>query len=799
MKDCWHILLTAIRHRIDAERDISHSPRRFFLRRWWARMRMSWLCAWQEALTHYPQGVSDPMHHALFFWRPSSVKLWLLTLIDGLFYHFRKQVRAAMISSTKELAVARVALEKYGKARHWGKFAEDRLPHFHTHDDWVIYLKLNDETQWQHARNTIIEESMASQGQYTWLGLGDQSDSLRKRRRLLYYARLKLEWEKLNNYVLRRRAAQEAQQDFPAFEDEQSLSFLEEIAFVIAQAKATGDQARGLQELTQALTAMNALLLSISHHAPSVIAPSVVRVLSACEENRWTPAEINAFMVKYQALEKEKTRLLADCNADMSLLRIYQNTELADQLNQIRDTLELSFLRLFAGGQLIAMLRYSSLTVSDKQRWIRCWTLATSVWEAALSQYHACRAENITLKLAEYQTRLQSAVVLSDSAVQAAGSEPQANQDDAHPPTDNNPTVAVEMNWKTLCKTWEIPIMAGHVSLQAVKLRRRELAVELHPDRNPGPDSQVRFVEMMEDLNYLIEAINLSAGKRTGRSNHIECEDLEANRAQVLAKRNSDRMANLAERDAQYAREIRAMLAKNPEYLARFEAVRAGYEGISQACAEISQACAEISGGYKEISRICDEENERAERILERSRAFRAWAAAVSDKQQEWAKLREQRKQLEEKCNADIAILNQQGKTNLASVLVSLSSQLRGIFYGAFCIEGALLINFAAHSQGEKFEPWKEQWEAAKSAWQAQLAIFQQALQDQGIAPALLACAQATANPPARLSRSPSAPMVFGAYPQTLFQRATHTTLESARTRSQSVNDLKVLKNDRFL
>src|SRR3990167_5805804 len=184
---------------LQAEETISENKNNFRFRRWWAKQRI----AWMQALKTDLETQTDI--RKLWNWWPSG--FWLKVVV--MFHRFFFQMKGDLNKDTlhdegEELEKIQAELNAYGKSVHRGQHicAQGVLEKgSYRHDEWIEKLAWDKEEGWKKARERIIQSALSEgknesekEPETGWLGLREnEKDSLKKERRLLYFAKAKRE------------------------------------------------------------------------------------------------------------------------------------------------------------------------------------------------------------------------------------------------------------------------------------------------------------------------------------------------------------------------------------------------------------------------------------------------------------------------------------------------------------------------------------------------------------------------------------------------------------------------------
>ena len=181
---------------LQAEETISENKNNFRFRRWWAKQRI----AWMQALKTDLETQTDI--RKLWNWWPSG--FWLKVVV--MFHRFFFQMKGDLNKDTlhdegEELEKIQAELNAYGKSVHRGQHicAQGVLEKgSYRHDEWIEKLAWDKEEGWKQGRERIIKsallEAEATSEETGWLGLSrNEKDTLKKERRLLYFAKAKRE------------------------------------------------------------------------------------------------------------------------------------------------------------------------------------------------------------------------------------------------------------------------------------------------------------------------------------------------------------------------------------------------------------------------------------------------------------------------------------------------------------------------------------------------------------------------------------------------------------------------------
>ncbi len=181
---------------LQAEETISENKNNFRFRRWWAKQRI----AWMQALKTDLETQTDI--RKLWNWWPSGFWLKVVAMLHQFFFQMKEDLNKDTLQAEgEELEKIQAELNAYGKRVHRGQHicAQGVLEKgSYRHDEWIEKLAWDEEEGWKKARERIIQsallEAEATSEETGWLGLSrNEKDTLKKERRLLYFAKAKRE------------------------------------------------------------------------------------------------------------------------------------------------------------------------------------------------------------------------------------------------------------------------------------------------------------------------------------------------------------------------------------------------------------------------------------------------------------------------------------------------------------------------------------------------------------------------------------------------------------------------------
>ena len=184
---------------LQAEETISENKNNFRFRRWWAKQRI----AWMQALKTDLETQTDI--RKLWNWWPSGFWLKVVAMLHQFFFQMKEDLNKDTLQAEgEELEKIQAELNAYGKRVHRGQHicAQGVLEKgSYRHDEWIEKLAWDKEEGWKKARERIIQSALSEgknesekEPETGWLGLREnEKDSLKKERRLLYFAKAKRE------------------------------------------------------------------------------------------------------------------------------------------------------------------------------------------------------------------------------------------------------------------------------------------------------------------------------------------------------------------------------------------------------------------------------------------------------------------------------------------------------------------------------------------------------------------------------------------------------------------------------
>ena len=181
---------------LQAEETISENKNNFRFRRWWAKQRI----AWMQALKTDLETQTDI--RKLWNWWPSGFWLKVVAMLHQFFFQMKEDLNKDTLQAEgEELEKIQAELNAYGKRVHRGQHicAQGVLEKgSYRHDEWIEKLAWDKEEGWKKGRERIIKsallEAEATSEETGWLGLSrNEKDTLKKERRLLYFAKAKRE------------------------------------------------------------------------------------------------------------------------------------------------------------------------------------------------------------------------------------------------------------------------------------------------------------------------------------------------------------------------------------------------------------------------------------------------------------------------------------------------------------------------------------------------------------------------------------------------------------------------------
>src|SRR3989338_3094565 len=181
---------------LQAEETIAANKNYFRFRRWWAKQRI----AWMQALKADLETQTDI--RKLWNWWPSGFWLKVVAMLHQFFFQMKEDLNKDTLQAEgEELEKIQAELNAYGKRVHRGQHicAQGVLEKgSYRHDEWIEKLAWDEEEGWKKARERIIQsallEAEATSEETGWLGLSrNEKDTLKKERRLLYFAKAKRE------------------------------------------------------------------------------------------------------------------------------------------------------------------------------------------------------------------------------------------------------------------------------------------------------------------------------------------------------------------------------------------------------------------------------------------------------------------------------------------------------------------------------------------------------------------------------------------------------------------------------